>query len=235
MQLGSKPLTSGKGLVEYVLLLGLAVIGIALVLQLAGVRVSDIYCNIADALPGGDSCSQKELCADDFSANLSGWITRQGTAGGVQGGKYCPPSYSLMLNKCSMSNSPKDYTIGLDGAQLNSGNGFGIMFRVQELSTGLAGYAFQYDPGLGGFVFRKWAHNVEINPPLAFVRAPGYDWFGEPHDIQIKVQGDKFTAYIDGVAVLTAQDSSYVSGGGGLRTWDSTQACFDDFEIELIH
>jgi Flp pilus assembly pilin Flp len=222
---------SGQGLTEYAILIALIAIGIVLLLNLMGISVRDIYCNVADGISGGSGCKMAMFCQDNFSTNLSGWTTQQGTAGGVQNGQYCPPSYSLMLNKCAAAANLKDYTVKLDGAMLNSGNGYGIMFRTQMTPTGLAGYAFQYDPGLKGFVIRKWANGVEINPAIAFVSAPNYDWYSAAHNIQLDVKGGTFTAFIDGKQVLTAQDSTYSSGGAGLRTWDSTMACFDNFTI----
>jgi len=37
--------------------------------------------------------------------------------------------------------------------------------------------------------------------------------------------------FMDGVQVMTAQDSTYPAGGTGLRSWDSTTGCLNDFSI----
>jgi hypothetical protein len=43
--------------------------------------------------------------------------------------------------------------------------------------------------------------------------------YNTPHQVQVVAQGNTFTAYIDGQAMLTATDSTYASGGVGLRSW----------------
>jgi hypothetical protein len=98
------------------------------------------------------------------------------------------------------------------------------------------GYSFQYDPGYypGSFIFRKWVNGREIATPFAVSKAPGFDWYSAPRDVRVVVKGDTFTAYVDGQPVLTAQDSTYTSGGTGLRTWDSTQVCFDQFGLNSL-
>jgi len=96
------------------------------------------------------------------------------------------------------------------------------------------GYVFQYDPGYypGAFIIRKWVNGRELSAPIAVAKAPGYDWYSSPRDIEVVVEGDTFTAYVDGVEVLTATDSTYATGGSGLRNWDSTKVCFDQFGMQ---
>jgi Flp pilus assembly pilin Flp len=224
----------GQGLVEYVILIALIAIGIALALQLYGVSVYDAYCNVADKVSRGEACKPVQLCGDDFSTNLSGWTLLEGAQGSVQDGKFCPPSYTRMINKCSTSTGLKDYTVALNGANLSSGSGYGVAFRAENTPTGMNGYVFQYDPGYypGSFIIRKWVNGRELSTPIAIAKATGYDWYNSPRDISVVVKGDTFTAYVDGIAVLTATDSTYTSGGTGLRTWDSTQVCFDQFGMQ---
>jgi hypothetical protein len=222
----------GQGLLEYVILIALISIGIALVLNLYGLSVRDVYCNIADKISSGDSCKVAQICQDDFSTDFKGWSTLEGSGGSVQNGQLCPSNYTRALNTCSTSKRLKDYTYKLNGANLKSGNGYGLIFRAENTKSGMNGYVFQYDPGYGAFIFRKWANGVELNPPFAVAPAKGYDWYNVPRDVQVDVKGDTFTAYVDGKPVLTAKDSAYTSGGAGLRTWDSTQVCFDQFGIQ---
>jgi Flp pilus assembly pilin Flp len=224
----------GQGLVEYVILITLISIGIILALNFYGLSVRDVYCNIADKISNGNTCTVTQICQDDFSTNLAGWTTLQGAKGSTTDGKFCPPTYTLILNACSTSKKLKDYTVKLNGANLGSGNGYGVVFRAENTQNGMTGYVFQYDPGYspGSFIIRKWANGVELNPPLAVAPANGYNWYNTPRDIQVNVKGDTFTAYVDGKPVLTAKDSTYTSGGAGLRTWDSTQVCFDQFGMQ---
>jgi Flp pilus assembly pilin Flp len=224
----------GQGLVEYAILIALIAVGIALALKLYGVSVHDAYCAVADKISNGQSCKPVQLCQDDFSSDLAGWTAMQGTKGSAGNGKYCPPSYDLALNTCSTAANSKDYSVSLTDANLSSGSGYGLMFRAQNTPNGLTGYVFQYDPGYspGSFIFRKWVNGAELSTPIAVAKMPGYDWYNTPRDIKVVVKGDTFTAYVDGQPVLTAQDSSYTSGGSGIRTWDSTQVCFDQFGMQ---
>jgi hypothetical protein len=227
--------SKGQGLVEYVLLIGLLVIGTALVLQLSGVRLSDVYCRTARIFSGEDVCAAvKYACEDSFDAGLDGWTKGQG-AWQSKNGSACASGVGMIFDKCSADLKPKDYTVQVSGAHLMKGNGYGVFFRTTLNDKGqFNGYTFQYDPGYGGgaFIFRKWVDGREL-PPFAVAPAKGYDWYGAPKDVAVSVQGNQFTAYIDGVPVLTASDSSYTQGGTGLRSWDSSQVCVDNFGISI--
>lgn len=222
---------TGQGTVEYALILVLGLIATLLVLQTMGISISDVYCRVAGGFTN-NGCSQT-LCKDDFS-NLSG-ILQQSGIWSVTNGQLCNQGGGIVYNKCSMSNfSTTDYSVNLDGATLAAGNGYGIFFRASNTGSGTNGYAFQYDPGLKGFVVRKWVTGWEINPPIVFKATPGFDWYGKPHTLKVKVVGNTFTGYVDGQEMLTGQDSTYTSGGGGIRTWDSTNLCIDQFSVTSI-
>lgn len=49
--------------------------------------------------------------------------------------------------------------------------------------------------------------------------------------VSVVVQGSEYTAYVDGVKVLTGTDKTFKSGGVGLRTWDGTEATFTEFTV----
>jgi len=226
----------GQGLVEYVILIALITVGIALGLKLYGVSVRDAYCYVAGKVSGGEACKPVQICGDDFSTDLAGWNTMQGTSGSITNGQFCPSSYTLALNACSMAKPLDDYVVTLNDVNLSSGAGYGIVFRAENPPNGMTGYVFQYDPGYspGSFIIRKWVNGRELSAPIAVAKAPGYSWYNTPRDIKVVVKGDTFTAYVDGVQVLTAKDSSYATGGAGLRTWDSTLVCLDQFQIQTL-
>jgi hypothetical protein len=166
---------------------------------------------------------------------LAGWKALQGAKGSVKNGKFCPPNYTFMLNACSASvKSLNDYTVLLNGSTLSSGSGYGLVFRSQNTPNGITGYVFQYDPGFspGSFLFRKWVNGAELSTPIAVAKMPGYNWYNALNDIKVVVKGNTFTAYVNGQQVLTVKDSTYATGGAGIRTWDSTLVCFDQFEIQ---
>ena len=59
----------GQGLVEYALLVSLLVIGIVLVLNLFGLSVSDVYCNVSKSISGSQEVctAEKVYCEDTFA------------------------------------------------------------------------------------------------------------------------------------------------------------------------
>jgi hypothetical protein len=224
-------LKNGQGLVEYVLLLALLVIGLVLVLSLSGISLSELYCSVASGIGGGKACNERRIyCEDQFDGDTSGWQTISGSAA-TGNGQMCFSNYAQNLNRCSTQMAQSDYVINLNGVTLTQGNGYGVYFRTTLTSSGLNGYIFQYDPGAGNaLLIRRWINGAEIMTPLA--RVPiNSTIYNVPHDFTIVVKGSAFTVFMDGVQVMTAQDSTYPTGGVGLRSWDSTSACFSGFSI----
>jgi hypothetical protein len=223
-----------QGIVEYVLIITLILVILILSLGVMGVSVRDAYCLVVGGLDKGGICST--TCQDGFD-NMNGWKKYNFSGWAIQNGQLCitKTGEQQLFNQCSFgSNIPADYVINLDNAQLFSGSGYGLFFRLQNSKDGIAnGYAFQYDPGLGNrFVIRKWVNGWEINPPLALSAPyPQFTWYNQPHKIQVVVKGNRFDAYVDGSKVLTATDNTYQSGGSGMRSWDNTQACFDSYSM----
>jgi hypothetical protein len=126
-----------------------------------------------------------------------------------------------------------DYVVHLRVATLLEGNGYGVMFRMQNYTNSPSGYGFQYDPGLKAFVFRKWVNGKE-SVISSYKPGNDYEWHNVSRDVKVVVKGTRMEAYIDDELVLTATDDSYSSGGVGLRTWYGSSACFDDFEITSV-
>jgi Flp pilus assembly pilin Flp len=228
---------SGQGLVEYGLLLSLLVIGMILVLSLGGVSLSDIYCSVASGIGGGGSCNEQQVyCQDSFDGDLSTWQPINNTMS-LNNGQLCFGSGLQSMNKCSMKLSKSDYVIKMDAVSLSKGDGYGAFFRSTINSNGLDGYVFQYDPGWksskypnGAFLIRRWINGREVSNPIA-VTPIGENVYNTPHNFEINVSGDTYTVFMDGKKVLSAQDSTYTTGGTGIRSWDSTSACIGDFSV----
>jgi type II secretion system protein G len=105
-------------------------------------------------------------------------------------------------------------------ATLNSGRGFGVYYRSDGKSA-ISGYCFQYDPGLGNkLVVRKVTKGSESAPITSFNMPAGFGIYGSAHDISIKVIGDKHVITVDGKQALSFKDSTFKTGGAGLRSWD---------------
>jgi len=226
-----------QGIVEYALIIALVAAVTFLSLEAAGVSVREVFCMVIDGLQFPSQYCSSSYCESSFDS-LDGWISEAGYGWEIVDGKLCNtsnPYRGYLYNQCSMENLPSDYTVHLDGATLDTGNGYGIFFRLQNYDDSPNGYAFQYDPGLGGaFVVRKWVNGYEINPPVVTSRVKNYDWLDVSRDLEVQVKGDTFTAFVDGEQVLTFTDPNYVSGGVGFRTWDSPAVCFDDFSIDPL-
>jgi fructan beta-fructosidase len=225
---------NGQGLVEYALLLTLIAAAAMLTLRMYGITVAQAYCNISSLFGLTENC-ENAYCQDSFTDGPGNWTTDQNNTlpdprWDFENGQLCTSSSGAIYNTCSQALDTGDYTVNLDLTTLNKGNGYGLFFRSTLINGKVNGYTFQFDPGLNAFVFRKWVDGREL-APFAITKMPGYDWYGESHNIQVKAEGNTFTAYVDGVPILTGTDSTYPNGGAGLRTWDSTSLCTEDFSI----
>jgi len=123
-----------------------------------------------------------------------------------------------------------NYVVAAD-ARIIRGKGLGIYFRATDVKR-VDGYIFQVDPGYGRgyFLFRKLRNGRETRP-FARARPPkGFDWYA-PHHIEIKVENDVFTAYVDGKEVLKSADDEYTHGMIGMRTWWRAEAEFTNIEV----
>ena len=229
---------SAQGMVEYALTLVLIAIASLIILQISGVSLQKVYCRVSGLFVSNACQTSTVYCQDGFNNNLSGWQVTAGTSTSwvASNGQMCASGYGTITNRCSATGSlpSSDYVAAIDGAKLNSGNGYGIYFRATNSASGLNGYVFQYDPGFNGLVMRKWVNGAEINPPIAFKSMPGADWYGAAHTLSVKVSGDTYVGMVDGVPILTATDTTYPTGGTGIRTWDSTQVCMDNFSVSSV-
>ena len=225
---------AGQGNVEYALILLLTAVAVIIIMQLMGISVRQAYCVVAGGL-GVKNCGATTICQDDF-ADMGGSTVKNGNWTASNGQLCTTGGGGMVYNKCSMGSgmTTTDYTASLNVASLTAGNGYGIFFHATDTGAGINGYAFQYDPGLGGYVIRKWVNGAEIyNPVIAVSYAPGFNWYGQPHNLSIKVVGNTFIGYVDGQQVVTGTDpnNTFPSGGSAIRTWDSSNLCVDQFSL----
>jgi Flp pilus assembly pilin Flp len=226
----------GQGLVEYALILLLVAIIVVIAVSLFGETTGMKIGEVSSAL-GGDAFDGT-YCDSDMSSSEDWQYEGKGKdLWKIVGDQMCRTTNyqtGFAYSQCSQTEqmqNQSDYTIHLEGVVLNKGQGYGVMFRVQNYDGSPNGYAFQYDPGLEGIVFRKWVNGWEIWQPLAYQKLTNYQWYGVSKDIDVVVKGNSMQAYIDGELVLSAKDDTYSSGGVGLRTWGVTEVCFDNFSI----
>ena len=111
-------------------------------------------------------------------------------------------------------------------ATISSGSGYGVYFRADGKSK-ISGYCFQYDPGVGNkFIVRKVVAGVE-SAPIAQVKFPaGFSVYDASHAITISAVGSHIVCKVDGASMLDFNDSTFASGGAGLRSWGSSAVSF---------
>lgn len=236
---------SGQAIIEYVLILALigliGAVGIHLIggssaggLEKLSALFGKSSRTTEPASDDGSPASPETTYLTDEFDNLDNWFKINGphcwkTSGGLlhTTKDNCT---SVLMNTTSV---PADYRVNLDMAQLLSGEGYGLMFRLSKSQSSFTGYSFQVDRGYGNkYVFRRYDKNgTELGVPLAVADPPaGFD-FNASHQVSVSVVGNSFTAYVDGVQVLTASDSTYTSGNTGLRTWGMSESAFDGFSV----
>lgn len=215
----------GQGLIEY-LLISVLVIMVGLVaVRLAGFNISGLF----SALVGGEEAESSIIFSDDFTS-LANWKSIYGPNNWKITDGWLTTKSSGDQRLMAQTNLPADYVINAT-AQLLSGDGYGIMFRLTQSGANYGGYSFQIDPKYGNkFILRKYAANgTEISKPIAIANPPAGFNFNAVHDVQVSVIGSTYTMSIDGVQVMTASDSTYLSGGVGIRSWATSQVKVDNF------
>ncbi len=131
-----------------------------------------------------------------------------------------------------------DYTVTVTGQVLGGvvpGNsGYGIYYRADQQvgykNPGISGYIFQFDTGMNSFLVRKVTNGNESSPIQRTPMPAGLDILA-PHTIDVTVSGTTHTIKVDGTTVMQFEDSTYLSGSSGLRTWNQTDAQFTDITV----
>lgn len=183
----------------------------------------------------GATVSLEDGVVYDFNeGDADGWDEVRGRYWEVKDGKY----YAGREGKGSGEHrsffgdeSWTDYAVSVD-AELFQGQGYGVYFRAQDFIS-LDSYIFQYDPGYGSgeFIFRTVVNGREKSPFARAKPPEGFQWTGVEREITVEAVGSSLKAYVDGVLVLEANDSTYSQGAIGLRTWGKSYASFDNVEV----
>ena len=83
--------------------------------------------------------------------------------------------------------------------------------------------------------FSKWVNGVQIKPYIKMYYLPSdIDW-NNPPDMSVKVEGNTFTAYMNGQQVLQGSDKTYTEGGTGVFSNAGTELSFSDFLINPLN
>lgn len=230
---------SGQGLIEYAVVIALVAVVVILVLQLAGVSISDLYQSVVSAL-GGMGQGVRTLFATNFDEGLGAWSNvnwnrRSSGDWGTQDGLLNTSRFSgMVLDDFNGS----DYVVTAYDVDMtrvrDQWQGANLFFRADN-SANINGYSFRLQkPGPnspGRMYISQWANGYQVNPSLAYQELPAdFDWEGT-YDLSVQVSGDTFTAFLDGEAVLTAQDDTYSEGTVGFFTNSGTEATVNSFEV----
>lgn len=219
----------GQGFVEYAILVFILILDVALVLKATGVTVRDLYCTSLEGIGINPNVCSSAYFHDDFNGSLKGWDAIFGNWH-IEDGKLIGSGKGSMFVDIPAEN----YMISLKDVLLSKGDGYGVFFRADDYGS-VDGYNFQFDPGYGDgeFLMREWANGAEFSPFDRKKPKKDFDW-NAPHDIDVVVEGDKFTTYIDGTKVSSGKDKTYTEGGVGLRTWDSSEVSVGGITVSPI-
>ncbi|MCK5849093.1 MAG: DUF1080 domain-containing protein [Caldisericia bacterium] len=224
---------SGQSILEYSLIIAVLVLVIVSAIPSLRSSVTSVFSQVETSLEDADSllASGNYVYEENFD-NLDNW--------NVSRGEYEIDNQGRLINtrngegRIFTDYSGDDFQMNIDVAQLTEGQGYGIWFRASDTGKNEAinGYTFQYDPGYGSgaFLLRKWENGHESSP-FGRVNAPDYDW-NSVHNVTLHVEGDTYTAYIDGEVVVSGSDETYQTGEVGFRTWGKSRSYFDNITIE---
>ncbi len=233
----------GQGLIEYALIL----VGVALVatltLSIMGVGVGEVYCQIVGDL-GGPVCEPDPTQADnscdysfDDAAALDDWSdSPSGNTYTISDGNLCIQGDGKrgregIYNPCSSDVGSEDFTLNLNDVtttRIPGGKsvGFGVRFRAPDEANG---YQLAYNSSSNRIQFWKRVNNRWIR--LAGRSTPS-EWSSQNHDFQVQVEGNTFTALVDGAPVLQATDDTFSEGMVGLRNNPSSLTCIGGLTVQ---
>jgi general secretion pathway protein G len=145
---------------------------------------------------------------------------------------YLKPSTDNYQNRIVFGDITwSDYEISLD-ANLKEGDGYGIYYRSNS-EEDITGYIFQYDPGLGDkFAVRKVTNGREASPFQRASMPDGFQVYGETHNINISLVGDRHIIKVDDEVVFDFQDDWRGSGMAGFRSWAKSDVDFTELEVK---
>jgi Flp pilus assembly pilin Flp len=225
--------TSGQTILEYALVI--AVVILVLILSFPGLHqpILDVFNRYQEVIDeSAQQWSSTYIVFQEDFHSADNWTSTRGQFDVDEQGRFYNTQNGE--NRSFMDYQGNDFQMSIDVAHLTEGQGYGVWFRANDIdaSSGINGYTFQYDPGYGNgaFLFRKWENGHERSP-FGRIDVGDFEWY-EEHEITLQVEGNTFTAFVNGEPVITAQDDTYDAGTVGLRTWGSSRAYFDDILIE---
>ncbi len=237
---------AGQGVIEYVLLLALLAVVAVLALSAMGVSLQNVLGEVVSAL-GALGGEQPPLCEvfyqSQFDRGINEWYQLKGGLWrgrwrNIAGKMVGDPLAAALLKSVNRD----DYVLTAESVGLtkirDSYQGFALIFRARALANDLEGYMFEFekknaaDPGL--MYFSKWVRGFQVFPPLASVAVPAnFDW-NKVQQMRVIVQGDTFTAFINGQEVLRVRDTTYAQGYVGMAVNYGSRATVSNVSVTSL-
>ena len=191
----------------------------------AKVTLSDITLSeiaLADTCRANIAATTAGTCfSDDFSSIDSGWISVEGDwswSGGTVGNADAYGDGDVLYMDADYDDGYLETSVGVSNAQ-GSGNEAGLLFRIADMPSAAnyvnnAGQMYycgilpNYQEVLCGRMNNNWSELFTYYTTIAY---------GQFYDLGINMDGSHFTVFLDGAEIGSFSDSTYSSGGIGLR------------------
>jgi hypothetical protein len=188
----------------------------------------DVFCNYTAAAMSTDVYKSSFYSQDNVIALKGSWNVGDGMLYPVASGE----------NRAIFGGTDgTDYTIEINAVYLGNDeeqSGYGIFYRASDIAA-ISGYIFQFDRGKGDlFLVRKMVKGKEagILQKISMLESMGPDFdITAPHDITIVVTGKNQRILVDGIMVLSFDDSTFSSGNVGVRSWSESDVRFNTVTV----
>ncbi|MCS7260095.1 MAG: DUF1080 domain-containing protein [Anaerolineae bacterium] len=237
----------GQGVIEYALVLALLAAVVVLALSAMGVSLQNVLGEAVSAFGAPGMKPEQPPCEvfyqSQFDRGINEWYQLkkglwEGKWRNIAGKMVGDPPAAALLKSVNRD----DYIVTAESVELtnehHSYQGFALIFRAPALTDKLEGYMFEFekknaaDPGL--MYFSKWVRGYQIFPPLASAPVPAnFDW-NKVRQMRVTVQGDTFTALINGQEVLRVRDTTYTQGYVGMAVNGGSRASVGNFSVTSL-
>jgi Flp pilus assembly pilin Flp len=236
----------GQGLVEYALILVLVSSIVAVSLHLTGTSIREIFTRALCEIQGEEDCQAQVFLEEEFSEetefDFSSWETglwrKKNNEWWLEDGKLVSDKDASILFDQIIDGA---YSVLISGVDLlnesNKKQGVSLHFNSSYEDKNFSGYALQIvSEKKGDFIyFQEYSKGKPIKPDLTKkLRLPlDFNW-DNPVDIQVDVQGDTFTGYVNGQMVIQAQDSTYSQGQVGIASGKDSEISVDAITVQSL-
>jgi len=236
-----------QGFAEYAIIVVLISVFVFAAVQLTGTSVGGLYNRLICNIKNEDNCQVigKEIekedrfsFYDDFNEYRASWemsawqgknkkwIVEDGKLISQKNASVLFPesydgNYDISLNDVTFSSEKRPLGLSLHFNSTNDGKKFsGYALRIDSKSDG--NYAY----------FQEYANGKPVFPTISIKqKLPDiFDWQSK-YDINVKVEGNVFTGYVNGVQVAQGSDDTYSEGQVGLVSHSNSEITIDSISV----